>query len=49
MRDDLTPIKAVRGRRTMKDLKLMASTGADMEDSFVNQRALLDEWINLFK
>jgi ABC-type Fe3+ transport system substrate-binding protein len=49
LRDDLTPIKAERGRRSMKDLKLMASSGKDMEDSFVNQRALLDEWINLFK
>ncbi len=49
LRDDLTPIKAGRGRRAMKDLKLMASTGKDLEDSFANQRALLDEWIDLFK
>jgi iron(III) transport system substrate-binding protein len=49
MRDDLAPIKAERGRRPMKELKLMASSGKDLEDSFVNQRALLDDWIKLFK
>lgn len=49
LRNDVTPVKAERGRRPMKELKLLASTTKDLENSFVNQRALLDEWINLFK
>jgi ABC-type Fe3+ transport system substrate-binding protein len=49
MRDDITPAKAERGRRLMKDTKLMASTVADMDKFFPRQRELLDEWINLFK
>jgi iron(III) transport system substrate-binding protein len=49
LRTDVTPIKAERGRKPMKDLKLLASSAKDLEASFVNQRALLDEWINLFK
>jgi iron(III) transport system substrate-binding protein len=49
MRDDITPAKAERGRRPMRDTKLMASTVADMDRFFADQRDLLDEWINLFK
>jgi iron(III) transport system substrate-binding protein len=49
LRNDVTPNKAARGRRRLKDIKLLKSTVADLESSFNNQRALLDEWINLFK
>jgi iron(III) transport system substrate-binding protein len=49
MRDDVTPIKAERGRRPLRETTLLASTGKDLELSFANQRALADEWINLFK
>ena len=48
-RDDITPAKAERGRRLIKDTKLLASTVADMDKFFPQQRDLLDEWINLFK
>jgi len=49
LRDDITPAKAERGRRLIKDTKLMASTVADMDKFFPQQRELLDEWIDLFK
>jgi iron(III) transport system substrate-binding protein len=49
LRDDVTPIKAERGRRQMKSLKLLASAGKDLDNSFVNQRQLLEDWTNLFK
>ena len=49
LRSDVTPHKAARGRRRLKDIKLLKSTVADLESSFNTQRALLDEWINLFK
>jgi iron(III) transport system substrate-binding protein len=49
MRDDITPAKAERGRRLMRNTKLMASTVADLDTFFPQQRELLDEWINLFK
>ncbi len=49
LRDDIAPAKAERGRRLIKDTKLMASTVADMDKFFPQQRELLDEWINLFK
>ena len=47
--DDLTGAKSERGRRAMKDLKLMASSVQDIETFFPQQRELLDEWITLFK
>ena len=49
LRDDITPAKAERGRRLIKNTKLMASTVADMDKFFPQQRELLDEWIKLFK
>jgi iron(III) transport system substrate-binding protein len=49
LRDGITPAKAERGRRLIKDTKLMASSVADMDKFFPQQRDLLDEWINLFK
>jgi ABC-type Fe3+ transport system substrate-binding protein len=49
LRDDIAPAKAERGRRLIRDTKLMASTVADMDKFFPQQRDLLDEWINLFK
>jgi len=49
LRDDLTGAKSERGRRAMKDLKLMASSVQDIETFFPQQRELLDEWITLFK
>jgi iron(III) transport system substrate-binding protein len=48
-RDDIKPAKAERGRRLIKDTKLMASSVADMDKFFPQQRELLDEWIDLFK
>jgi iron(III) transport system substrate-binding protein len=49
LRDDITPAKAERGRRLIKDTKLLASSVADMDKFFPQQRELLDEWIDLFK
>jgi iron(III) transport system substrate-binding protein len=49
LRDDITPIKAERGRRPIRELKLLASTVTDLENSFANQRKLIDEWTDLFK
>ena len=49
LRDDVTPVKPERGRRLIRDTKLMASAVADMDKFFPQQRDLLDEWINLFK
>jgi iron(III) transport system substrate-binding protein len=49
LRDDVTPIKPERGRRRVKDIKLLASTVSDLENSLANQRALVDDWTNLFK
>jgi iron(III) transport system substrate-binding protein len=49
LRDDIKPAKAERGRRLIKDTKLMASSVADMDKFFPQQRELLDEWIDLFK
>ena len=49
LRDDVEPVKAERGRRPLSKVKLMASSIKDVENSFANQRALLDDWINLFK
>ncbi len=49
MRDDLTPVTVGRGRRLMRNTKLMASSVADMDKFFPQQRELLDEWIDLFK
>jgi iron(III) transport system substrate-binding protein len=49
MRDDVSPVQAIRGRRPFKQLKLMKSTIKDVEQSFAEQRASLDEWIDLFK
>jgi iron(III) transport system substrate-binding protein len=49
LRDDITPAKAERGRRLIRNTKLMASSVADMDKFFPQQRDLLDEWINLFK
>jgi iron(III) transport system substrate-binding protein len=49
LRDDVEPVKAERGRRPLNTAKLMGSSIKDVERSFSNQRALLDDWINLFK
>jgi iron(III) transport system substrate-binding protein len=49
MRDDIDPVEAVHGRRPFKQLKLLKSTIKDVEQSFAEQRASLDEWIDLFK
>ncbi len=49
LRDDITPGKTERGRRPIKDVKLIASTVADLDRFFPQQRDLLDEWIDLFK
>jgi iron(III) transport system substrate-binding protein len=49
LRQDITGAKPERGRRPMKDLKLMASSVQDIEKFFPQQRELLDEWITLFK
>ena len=43
------PSRPVRGRKQMKDLKLLKSSIADLEDSYRNQRKLVEQWINLFK
>ena len=49
LRDDVAPIKPVRGRKPMKDLKLLKSSIPDMEDSYHNQRKLVEQWVSLFK
>jgi len=49
LRDDVEPVKAERGRRPLNTAKLLGSSIRDVEHSFSNQRALLDDWINLFK
>jgi len=49
LRDDVEPVKAERGRRPLNTAKLLGSSIRDVERSFSNQRALLDDWINLFK
>jgi len=49
LRDDITPAKAERGRRLIKETRLLASSVADLDKFFPQQRELLDEWINLFK
>jgi len=49
LRDDVEPVKAERGRRPLNTAKLLGSSIKDVEHSFSNQRALLDDWINLFK
>ena len=49
LRDDIAPVKPERGRRPIKETRLMASSVADMDKFFPQQRDLLDEWIDLFK
>jgi iron(III) transport system substrate-binding protein len=49
LRDDVAPVKMPPGRKAMKDIKLLRSSIADMEDSYHNQRKLVEEWTNLFK
>jgi iron(III) transport system substrate-binding protein len=49
LRDDVEPVKAERGRRPLNTAKLLGSSIKNVERSFSNQRALLDDWINLFK
>ena len=49
LRDDVAPVKLARGRKAMKDIKLLKSGIPDLEDSYHNQRQLLAEWSNLFK
>jgi iron(III) transport system substrate-binding protein len=49
LRDDVEPVKAERGRRPLDKVKLLGSSIKDVEHSFANQRALLDDWIDLFK
>jgi iron(III) transport system substrate-binding protein len=49
LRDDVTPNEAVRGRKQMKNLKLLKSSADDLEDSYRNQRKLVEQWTNLFK
>jgi len=49
LRDDLKPAPKVRGRKAMKDLKLLKSSIPDLEDSYHNQRKLVEQWVNLFK
>jgi iron(III) transport system substrate-binding protein len=49
LRDDVAPTKLAPGRKAMKDIKLLKSSIPDMEDSYNNQRKLVEEWTNLFK
>ena len=49
LRDDVAPVKLPPGRKAMKDTKLLRSSIPDMEDSYHNQRKLVEEWSNLFK
>jgi iron(III) transport system substrate-binding protein len=49
LRDDVAPVKPVRGRKAMKNIKLLKSGIADLEDSYHNQRKLVEQWVTLFK
>jgi ABC-type Fe3+ transport system substrate-binding protein len=49
LRDDVTLNEATRGRKQMKNIKLLKSSADDLEDSYRNQRKLVEQWTNLFK
>lgn len=49
LRDDVTPNEATRGRKQMKNIKLLKSSADDLENSYRNQRKLVEQWTNLFK
>jgi iron(III) transport system substrate-binding protein len=49
VRDDVKPMPVVRGRKPITQIKLLKSSVADLEDTYRNERKLVEQWVHLFK